>query len=459
MITRKNGTRVLFAVFFVVATWVTQSCKKQNKESVTPVQLDLQISVDDDSGAPIPLNGTAIRLTSKVTGQVSQATSDAQGKAVFESIIPGVYELTASLTIAAEDYSALSGVFVENDVTYSLNNESLEVFSDLSLPLRLEATGIIGNLVFKQIYYAGSNTQQGAAFRDVFVEIYNNSSGDLYMDSLYFAEIIGKNNNNAFDYTLPNFQYDWSKAAGITGTDPNNDYVYAKYLFMFPSDGTGKKYLIKPGESRIMAATAINHSEPYQKNDGTVQGVNNPELTIDLSKADFDVWMVPYNREIKPDGKDYAFDINNPSVDKMEILFANPSNDWVTDALGRAAYVIFKVDGTQNVKEYPAFATPNIAEPTANTVRYPQIPVKYVVDAVEIRHPIATSMVPKRLPNKLDASRTFVPGGQYSGQSLVRKTKTIVNGRRILQDTNNSENDFGYLEKADPSKGPSSFID
>lgn len=74
-------------------------------------------------------------------------------------------------------------------------------------------------------------------------------------------------------------------------------------------------------------------------------------------------------------------------------------------------------------------------------------------------HPTESKRVPKRLPNVLDAVRTFVPAGQYSSQSLVRKTLKTVNGRRILKDTNNSSEDFGYLNKADVSKSASSFID
>ena len=460
MTTTKFSKVLFFTMLFAVGSLAIQSCKKPKKDSVVPVKLELKLAVDDETGTDVPLTGALVRINNKISGQSKEATADANGDVVFESIIPGVYEMTASLTITAEAYSELSGIPVTSDVTYSTNNESLEVKEDTNLQIRLQQTGVIGNIVFKQIYYAGSNTTQGASFRDVFVEFYNNSGSDFYLDSLFFGEVHGKANNNAFDYTLPNFQFDWSKSVGMTGPgDPNEDYIYTKYLFMIPSDGTGKKHLLRPGESKIMAATAINHTEPFQKNDGTVQGVNNPALTIDLSKADFDVWMVPYNRKINPDKSDYLFDVNNPAVEKVEVIFANPSNDWVTDALGRAAYVIFKLDDGKKIEDFPAYPTPDVKEPTATTVRYPQIPVKYVIDAVELRHPIATSMVPKRLPIKLDAGRAFVPGGQYSGESLVRKTKKIVNGRRILQDTNNSENDFGFLPKADPSKGPSSFID
>ncbi|MCH5715179.1 DUF4876 domain-containing protein [Niabella hibiscisoli] len=61
------------------------------------------------------------------------------------------------------------------------------------------------------------------------------------------------------------------------------------------------------------------------------------------------------------------------------------------------------------------------------------------------------------MPISLDATGAFVTGGQYSSQSLIRKITKTVDGRRILQDTNNSANDFETKTKADPSKLDASF--
>ena len=80
-----------------------------------------------------------------------------------------------------------------------------------------------------------------------------------------------------------------------------------------------------------------------------------------------------------------------------------------------------------------------------------------MIDAVEIITPLETSRIPKRLPTSLDVAGTFVTGGQYSSQSLVRKTAKTLNGRIVLQDSNNSASDFFTKTKADPSKPESSF--
>jgi len=78
---------------------------------------------------------------------------------------------------------------------------------------------------------------------------------------------------------------------------------------------------------------------------------------------------------------------------------------------------------------------------------------------VELQRVVETARVPKRLQNSLDAGPANVNAGEYSSQSLVRKTARTVGGRKILKDTNHSANDFITKSKADPSKSASSFAD
>src|SRR5690606_9274624 len=361
-------------------------------------------------------------------------------------------------------YMELAGYYVEDDVNFSGSNDNMEIFEDKSLALVLQA-GKTGSWVFKQIYYAGSNASTGAVNRDVFVEIYNNSNQILYADSLYFGQVIGKNNNNAGEFYLENNQYDWSKALNMSiesGKDANKDYIYAHTIFRLPSDGTGKKYPVQPGSSIIIAATAVDHTNSYESNtsDRPVT-VTNPELTINLNNADFEVNLVEFLRPT--DGSAYTpfrTDVDNINVPNVDVIHVSAGNDLVLNALGRDAYFIADARSTNvNIEAMKDYAVPDKREITATTPVYKQLPIEIIIDAVELQHPIAASRVPKRLQTILDAGRTFVPGGQYSSQSLVRKTLKTVNGRRILKDTNNSEVDFGYLEKADPSKTGSSFID
>ena len=55
----------------------------------------------------------------------------------------------------------------------------------------------------------------------------------------------------------------------------------------------------------------------------------------------------------------------------------------------------------------------------------------------------------KRLPASIDAGFNYIEG-TYTGKSVRRKEAETVNGRKVLQDTNNSTNDFEVLDTPTP---------
>lgn len=81
-----------------------------------------------------------------------------------------------------------------------------------------------------------------------------------------------------------------------------------------------------------------------------------------------------------------------------------------------------------------------------------QVPKGLIIDGVDITD--KEQLVPKDLPTDIDATRTFINQNgsglaDYTSMSVMRRTKQIINGRVILQDTNNSANDFVTV-KANP---------
>jgi len=424
------------------------SCKKDDSDNVKPVSVDLQVALDATIAAyNFPLGNIEIKLTNLLNGQINTAKTDATGKINFGSIIPGNYDVQASLTISAADYSTITGTVTTSDVVFNgLLKATVINDGTKALALTIKA-GRIGDWVFKQIYYAGSNTSNGATFRDCFVELYNNSNETLYADSLYFAQVFGVNTKSTSidfkqTYFRSNGQYDWGKSIGNSIARANEDYVYTKNLFMIP--GTGKQYAVQPGTSIIIATTAINHKAPFTGSDGVSVTVKDPSLTVDLSKADFEVNLNGVVG-INP----LSSDIDNPAVPNMKVIAA-ADRDLIFQAGGRDAYVIFKTN--DNVVNYPKFPTPDVVTITAANDLYYRVPSKYVLDAVETQPPVSANQFPKKLESNLDASYKFVSKGQYSSQSLIRKTAKVVDGRKILKDTNNSDADFDELDKADPSK-------
>jgi hypothetical protein len=440
----KNLKLILLTV--LCSTWF--ACKKDS-DNVKPVAVDLQIKMDETLAAySFPLENIEIKVTNLTNGQIYNAKTDATGKINFGSIIPGNYDLQATLTVPADQYSNITGTVTEDEVVFN-GLLKAQVINNATGNLQIEIkAGRIGDWVFKQIYYVGSHTSNGASIRDGFVEIYNNSNEVLYADSLYFCQVFGVNTKStSIDFTKgyfrPNGQFDWGKSIGNSVTSANEDYIYTKNLFMIP--GTGKQYPVQPGTSIIIATTAINHKTPYVDAAGEGVSVKDPSLTVDLSKADFEVHLRDYPGVSSP----LAADINNPDVPNM-VVIAAADRDLIFQATGRDAYAIFKT--TDNVANYTKVPSPDVVTVTTSTDLYLRVPSDHVIDAVETQPNVTANQFPKKLESKLDATYKFVSKGQYSSQSLIRKTAKTINGRRILKDTNNSDADFDELERADPSK-------
>lgn len=439
--------RKLLSIVLAAVVMAAASCKKEPNE-LAAVSLKVTVGLDQSlSGYTFNLADAEISATNLTSGKVNTAKADAAGVVNFGSISPGNYDIKATLTVKAADYTTITGTFVEDDVVLNgtLSNESITGASS-SVNILMKA-GRVGGWVFKQIYYAGSHTSNGAAFRDQFVEIYNNSNETLYADSLYFAQLEGVNTRlNAIDFSLsylrPNGQYNWSKSIGMSDAGANENYVYVSSLFMIP--GTGKQYPVEPGKSIIIAGTALNHKAPFVNNSGKEVTVKDPSLTVDLSQADFEVYLGDF-----PGNTALATDINNPAVPNM-VNYARNGKDLVLDATGRDAYVIFK--SPQPVTAWKKYPSPAETQVTTTTEYFYQVPNSQLFDAVQIQVPLETSRIPLKLHDGLDAGPVFVSKGQYSSQSLIRKTAKTVNGRVVLKDTNNSANDFTELNIPDVSK-------
>jgi len=426
------------------------SCKKSEEDNLKPVTIAVSVQLDASVSAyNFGLKGTAIKLTNLTNGQVTNGQTDATGNISIPSISPGNYDVQATLTVLAADYSAATGTSTTNDITFSALIKSLSITeSSTTVPLILK-TGRIGDWIIKQIYYAGSNTSNGATFRDQFIELYNNSNEVLYADSLYFSQAYGANSkSSAIDlskgyYQTSTKQYDWTKSIGMSNDQANTNYVYAKSLFMI--SGSGKEHPVQPGSSIIIAATALNHKSPFTGADGKTISVKDPSLTVDLSGADFEVYLGDY-----PGVNPLASDIDNPSVPNLKVIATGGARDLIMDATGRDAYFIFKTsEDVSTWKKYPA---PDQTSISTSTDLYIQIPISYISDGVEIQTPLPANVVPKKFGSTIDVGSAFVSKGQYSSQSLIRKTSKTVNGRIVLTDTNNSANDFTELDIPDVTK-------
>ncbi|MDO4771176.1 DUF4876 domain-containing protein [Porphyromonas sp.] len=361
--------------------------------------------------------------TKNVTPLTVQLTAE------FEEIKPSTL---ADLTVTLENFQQgvkitlplsstkltipdiLPGIYSINIVGKTTNDEGKPFYvngSKVNHPIIPGEENIVINvngkpispIVFKEIYYAGSPERY---FRDQFYEIYNNSDEVIYLDGIHFANLVP------------------SKATTVLPVWPaedNGKYVYGERLWKFP--GSGKEYPLQPGESCVISQFAANHKlETY-----------NPNSPVDCTSSDFE------------------FNLNNPKFPDMPAYdMIHVFNDgkkepgrvpqYLTSVFG-GAYVIFRVpEGEEydpvNNKNLQA---QNLAVP--RKVWYAKIPISYVLDAVEAGDN-ENMITAKRVPGILDAGMTYV-GATYNGLSVARKKMAErPDGTPILQDTNNSTEDF-----------------
>ena len=440
----KKSLLILSAIMMLFVA----ACKKDKLDEAQAVTQSFQLSYGiESSDLGLPLANAEITLTNRTNGVVLTAKSDAKGLVTFAGVTPGNYSVVANLVISAADYTTITGIYSAQAAAFNASLEANIVTGNSALPMTLKA-GRLGNWVIKQIYYGGSSTTSGAIFRDQFIEIYNNSNEVLYADGLYIAQIHGKNARvSSIDVTKPAFlsngQFNWTKSIGMTAANANNDFVYAKTMFMIP--GSGKEYPVQPGASIIIAQNAQNHKAAYVGVDGKEVSVKDPTLTIDLSKADFEAYLGNV-AGINP----LASDIDNPSVPNVKVLITGGNRDMILNNNGYEGIVLFQT--TLDPLKWPNFPDPEATAIVAATDLYTQIPTSLILDAVDIAHTIAASRGPKRVPDALDGGFTFTNGGAYSSQSVIRKTAKTLSARKILKDTNNSTSDFDFLNLADATK-------
>jgi len=370
-----------------------QSCKKSGSETPT-VNYTVKVTYPE-SYAQRPATNASVILTNSTTNAKVTVVTNSAGEAAFTGLLPGNYQITASRTLTPAEGLTLTGLETQVFLNASITNQIIS--ADGTLDIKLQG-GKVGGLVFKQVFYNGTKTASGNYLVDQFYEIYNNSTEVMYADSLYIGESGGTPGNVA---TAVPFAF--SKSAGN---------VYLQNVFMVP--GTGKSHPILPGQSFIISNNAINH-----KTDAS----GNPN-SIDLGSgvSDFEAYVASTNR-----------DVDNPAVPNMDVVYYGASSfSWLTSVFG-PSLVIFK---TKNIDLLPKILEPG----STNTRLYMEVPGADVMDAFEALAN-ANAVNFKRIPSALDAGFVYA-SGSYAAETFVRKVSTTVNGRRVLQDTNNSTADF-----------------
>ncbi|MBQ9463250.1 MAG: DUF4876 domain-containing protein [Bacteroidales bacterium] len=372
--------KLLFALSAII---VLASCQKVPQIVFVNWSPTLDESALGD--APVP-ESYKVTLTNLGTEEVITGDFVRSSPASF-SLVPGIYNVTVQAhgSKAGKAYNYIgsaSSVDIKEGATYS--------------PIKIAATAASA-LLFKEIHYNASMVTGSATARylkDTFFEIYNNSEVTVYADGLCIGD------------PLSCQVYDFSASI----ENPEKYVFIGTYIWQVP--GSGTDFPVAPGESIIIAASAIDHSKTAN--------------TLDLSTAEFETICDKY--------KDKGGQVDANAINM--ILTCTIRENGLANQFGKftdSAWVIFFP--SQPFHDDGHYLLSNHAN------NYGQEVLKSdILDAIDLLK--TDNPADKRLETELDAGwiRCTTTGGN---QSVVRKiAETTAEGRIILQDTNNTTEDF-----------------
>ena len=280
----------------------------------------------------------------------------------------------------------------------------------LMTTLAVSAQDLQGKLVIGKVFYAGSTRLNGATPKNylchLYIELYNNSAETIDVAGTYVAMANTDAAANAW--------------AAVDMTGDKAGMAVFKQVFQIPA---GSPVVMEPGKSLVITNCAIDHSDIA-------------EGKVDLSNAEF---------ELK--SANAAFNFHSDAVPAMTIAYsANASQDYINFMNpGPDGIALFKADTdiANCAKTYPK------GKETGN--QYLVIPMANSIDAVDIVKQKTPSADDKRFTDAYDAGFTCTADPNvFNCQAVARKVVSNDGSRKVLQDTNNSSDDFESLWNVQP---------
>lgn len=331
------------------------------------------------------------------------ATTDANGVAIFNGIIPDVYDLSCSWELTEAEYHQATGSNQSvSGCTVSGSKNSLLIKEEQTINLATQFS-INQDIIISKIYYAGSKDNNNRNYMaGKYIEIYNQSNKEIDVSGFYIGLVEAESTQA---YTLDNLHEVYEDSV-----------VLLKQIFRIPVTTNHK---VAAGGTVLIVNSAIDHT------------ANNTSMENDLSGADFEA-------------KDYSSNPvqNNPATPALGLIYTmypSISNMNLVQS-GPCSVVIFRTD------EDPASLPTTYPYGKTSGNQWKLLPKRMILDAVEVLPNKTTGIdvKTKRLYDDLDAGYTYINSTSgRNGEVVYRKTsKKTADGRIILMDTNNSSNDF-----------------
>lgn len=276
--------------------------------------------------------------------------------------------------------------------------------------LNASAEDLQGKLVIGKVFYAGSVRLNGATPKNymchLYIELYNNSVESIDVAGTYVAMANSDAAANAW--------------AATDMVDDKAGMAVFKQVFQIPA---GSPVVMEPGKSLVITNCAIDHSEIA-------------EGRVDLSNADFEVKSA-----------NNAFNFHSETVPAMTLVYSAAANQDFINFMnpGPDGIALFKADTdiANCAKTYKK------GKDSGN--QYLIIPMANSIDAVDIVYQKTPSANDKRFTDAYDAGFTCTADpNAFNCQAVARKVASMDGDRKVLQDTNNSSDDFESLWNVQP---------
>jgi len=339
---------------------------------------------------------------------VFKFTTDATGVAIIPELIPDEYTISTSWKMTGADYKSLisSTELIEDKAIVILKSTAnrQQIFTPADIRLAVDKM-VQKSLLISKVYYSGTKDNANKNYSvDSYVEVFNNSDETVYIDGKYLA-----------------LAESMSPPAYPAKNDPN--FIYARQICKFPGNGTD--YPVLPGKSIVVAT---KNAKDHRTSAST---------SVDLSNADFEVKDV--------DGT------GNPDIKALPIV-SNSLSIKFFNMIASGGNAVFLFETTDDILLWTEVFAPG----KTSGERFRKVPVSVVLDGVECLRNSSTTgpdINLKRFQDIVDAGFTFTNATSgNTHESLERKVSSVSEGRIILQDINNSTQDFVVLQDPTPRK-------
>ena len=279
------------------------------------------------------------------------------------------------------------------------------------------------NFVLAEIFFAGTETPEGKRYiGDKYFVVYNNSADTLAADGLILVEA---DLNSVQKYDLGD-------------QDFRDRYFAVDAMYRIPGDG--QTYRVAPGQVLLIADNAMDHTQANAN-------------SFDLSVADFEWYDVSSSAG--------STDVDNPDVTNLDKIYCYTYTIWVPHNQGHKSFGLARFPEGMTAEDYFAndayllqydYELVTAAGTFSQSKKSYVLPNEWMVDVVNMAPSETFQWLTSS--DKLDAGYAYVaPTGSdvtRFGKAVRRKTLGVINERRVLQDTNNSSDDFEMGVSANP---------